>query len=173
LVANPARWARTALIVTYDEHGGFYDHVAPLDIPTPLLGHGAAPAFTTTGVRVPSLVVSPWVEPGSIYRGNLDHTSILQLLGEKFGRGFYSGWVANRQPALARLAEMFSRSAPRTEAAPPPSMTAAAPAARPAPVRAPGANANAEAFERAARKIMHENEGIAVGLPALARALAE
>ena len=54
LIANPARWARTVLIVTYDEHGGFYDHVPPLDIPTSLLGHGTTPVFTTTGVRVPA-----------------------------------------------------------------------------------------------------------------------
>jgi phospholipase C len=171
LISNPTRWARTALIVTYDEHGGFYDHVPPLDIPTPLLGHGAAPIFTTTGVRVPSFVVSPWVEPGSVYPGNLDHTSILQLLGDKFGGGFYSGWVANRQPALTRFADAFTRTEPRTDIPAVPSVTQAPRPSIQAPIRAPGANANAIAFQRAARKIMQENKGIASGLPALARAI--
>jgi phospholipase C len=34
LTANPARWGRTVMIYTYDEHGGFFDHVPPLPIPS-------------------------------------------------------------------------------------------------------------------------------------------
>jgi phospholipase C len=171
LIANPTRWARTALIVTYDEHGGFYDHVPPLNIPTSLLGHGLTSVFTTTGPRVPALIVSPLVEPGSVHRGMLDHTSILQLLADKFANGFYSGWVGNRQPALSRLADVFTRSEPRIDNPVSPSVTSAAPSTRQAPLRAPGANANAQAFQLAATKILRENKGIASGLPELAKAV--
>src|SRR5262249_33825478 len=60
LISNPVRGQRTAMIVTYDEHGGFFDHVAPLPIPTNAAGF----QFTTSGVRVPAFVVSPLVASG-------------------------------------------------------------------------------------------------------------
>ena len=168
LISNPVRWSRTLLLITYDEHGGFYDHVPPLDIPTALLGHGTTPVFTTTGVRVPGLVISPLVEPGSVFSGMLDHTSFLQLIADKFGRGFYSPSVANRQPALARLKDAITRDVPRADVPAPPSTTEPTTSVAPAPQRAPGANANATAFHLAARKIAADHPGIAVGWPSLA-----
>jgi hypothetical protein len=106
-----------------------------------------------------------------VHRGMLDHTSILQLLADKFANGFYSGWVGNRQPALSRLADVFTRSEPRIDNPVSPSVTSAAPSTRQAPLRAPGANANAQAFQLAATKILRENKGIASGLPELAKAV--
>jgi phospholipase C len=50
LTANPARWAKTVMIVTYDEHGGFFDHVPPLPIPT----DPPPPGGTTGGSRPPA-----------------------------------------------------------------------------------------------------------------------
>jgi phospholipase C len=99
LTSNPARWARTMLIVYYDEHGGFYDHVAP-----PLIGYQPPPRakwttpFTSLGIRVPGLVVSPLVKPKQVYHDTLDHTSVLQLLAEKFTPGKpYSASVETRR----------------------------------------------------------------------------
>jgi phospholipase C len=115
LVSNPARWQRSMLIVTYDEHGGFFDHVPPLPIPTNAGGF----QFTTTGVRVPAFVVSPQVAPGSVFSGNLDHTSILQLLADRFNAGqAYSAAVGERQPSLARLSDIFPDTAPPPRAPP-------------------------------------------------------
>jgi len=54
LISNPARWAKTMLVVTYDEHGGFFDHVPPFEIPITINGV----TLPTTGVRVPAFVVS-------------------------------------------------------------------------------------------------------------------
>jgi phospholipase C len=170
LTANPARWARTLLVVTYDEHGGFYDHVPPLDIPTALLDHGTAPVFTTTGVRVPSLLVSPLVEPGSVFSAMLDHTSFLQLMADRFGQGFFSPAVANRQPALARLSEAITLSVPRTDIPAGPDLAVAAVPVAPPTQRATGANANAAAFRLAAAKIVADHAGIVAGWPALAQA---
>ncbi len=170
LIANPTRWARTLLLVTYDEHGGFYDHVPPLDIPTSLLGHGSTPVFATTGVRVPGFVISPLVDPATVFSGPLDHTSFLQLIADKFGQGFYSPAVANRQPALARLSDAIKRTAPRADAPAAPGLgPAAAPVAAVARL-APGANANATAFRLAATKIATDHSGIAAGWPELAAA---
>jgi phospholipase C len=170
LISNPARWARTVLIITYDEHGGFYDHVAPLDIPASLLGHGSTPVFQTTGVRVPAFVVSPLVEPGRVFNGALDHTSFLQFIADKFGHGFYSPSVGNRQPALARLKDAITRGQPRGESPAPPSLTPPTPPVAAAPERTPGANANASAFQLAAGRIMQDHAGIAAGWPLLAAA---
>jgi phospholipase C len=168
LISNPTRWAKTILLVTYDEHGGFYDHVPPLNIPTSLLGHGLTPVFVTTGVRVPSFVISPLVEPASVFSRPLDHTSFLQLIADKFGQGFYSLAVANRQPALARLSEAITRTTPRTDSPAAPGLQPTAPAVPTATARTAGANANAAAFQLAANKISADHPGIAAGWPAIA-----
>jgi phospholipase C len=169
LTANPTRWARTVLIITYDEHGGFFDHVPPLDIPASLLGHGLTPVFTTTGVRVPGLVISPLVEAGSVFARPLDHTSFLQFVADRFGHGFYSPAVANRQPALARLADAITRTTPRSDIPAPAIM---GPAGTPvaAVQRAAGANANAAAFRLATARIARDHPGIATGWPPIAAA---
>ena len=86
LSSNPERWKRTLLAITYDEHGGFYDHVAP---PGTSLGRpeliGKIPRVHPDGQdfmgpRVPSFVVSPWVSAGSVCKDTLDHTSIIKTI---------------------------------------------------------------------------------------------
>ena len=100
LTKNAARWKRTVMIVTYDEHGGFFDHVSPLPVPfEPPAGAAFAQGFTSTGVRVPGIVVSPLVRRGQSKSAHLDHTSILQLIAERFGAAgeSYSASVAARK----------------------------------------------------------------------------
>lgn len=170
LIANPVRWARSLMIVTYDEHGGFWDHVSPLPIPTRIPGHGPTPVFLSTGVRVPAFLVSPLVEPAP-YREPLDHSSILQLLADKFASGVYSAEVSERQAFLSPLSAAIAGAAPRAEPPrelPAPAVAAAAPAR--APQRSAGANANAAAFRLAAAKIAADHAGVVVGWPGLARA---
>lgn len=86
-------WKNCVMFITYDEHGGYADHVPPASIATAVPG-GAAynTPFATTGVRVPALVISPFVKAGSIFPGAestdpvpFDHTSILKLIITKFG----------------------------------------------------------------------------------------
>jgi phospholipase C len=113
LISNPARWTNTLLIVTYDEHGGFYDHVPPLPIPSTVAGVPVA----TTGLRVPALLISPHVKPGTPFSAPLDHTSFLQLLADRFTPGQdYSPDVAARQTALGRISDALTVS---PSAAPP------------------------------------------------------
>ena len=105
LTSNPARWAKTLLIVTYDEHGGFFDHVPPLPISSTIAGQHIA----TTGVRVPAFLISPQVIPGSVFPGPLDHTSILQVIAERFGNGStYSPLVERRQNSLDRISHALT-----------------------------------------------------------------
>ncbi len=111
LTSNRERWSQTMLVITYDEHGGFFDHVPPEKIPTS--GSGRYPDFETTGVRVPGLVISPFVDPGTVYSGRLDHTSILKLIGQKFAPNGYSAVVNAR--GVESVARVLNRSTPRTD----------------------------------------------------------
>ena len=88
----------TVLVVTYDEHGGFFDHVSPpTGISTNPPAGSSYASFTSLGARVPGFVVSPLVAPGSVYSGQLDHTSILKFIADKFSGGEgYSPEVDNR-----------------------------------------------------------------------------
>lgn len=95
LTANEARWKKSVMIVTYDEHGGFFDHISPPHIET-ADPDNRYPTFKSLGVRVPSYVISPFVAPRTAYHETLDHTSILKFLGEKFNGGSYSAAVDAR-----------------------------------------------------------------------------
>ena len=97
ITLNPDRWRGTVLIVYHDEHGGFFDHMPPLPIGlSPPAGAAFAP-FTTTGPRVAAVIASPLVRPGVPFRGNVDHTSVLRFLAERFAPGeAYSAAVAAR-----------------------------------------------------------------------------
>jgi phospholipase C len=92
LTRVPAIWKDSVMIVTYDEHGGFFDHVSPPRIRTdpPPGGQYKDGPFESLGVRVPALVISPMVTPGHVFHGVMDHISILKLIGDVFGgrRGY-------------------------------------------------------------------------------------
>jgi len=158
LISNPKRWAKTLLVITYDEHGGFFDHVPPLAIETVIAGT----QFKTTGVRVPAFLVSPHVEAGTVFSGPLDHTSLLQLLDDRFGGPHgYSVAVNARQPYLDRISRALTRR-PGPNDVPPPLPASVAPAAppptrrEPGPPEAPG-TPNAIALDLAARKLAKDH----------------
>jgi phospholipase C len=78
--ANKKIWNSCMFVITYDEHGGLYDHVPPPGgAPNPDGKNSANPAFdfTRLGVRVPAVVVSPFVRPKTIVSDQFDHTSLL------------------------------------------------------------------------------------------------
>jgi phospholipase C len=78
-------WKSTLLVVAYDEHGGFYDHVEPLGA-VPPDDHHEEWTFDRLGVRVPAILVSPWVDAG-VEKTGFDHTSLLKYLQEKWNLG--------------------------------------------------------------------------------------
>lgn len=166
LIANPQRWQNTLMLVTYDEHGGFFDHVAPLSIP----GNAGGTSFATTGIRVPALIVSPHVAPGTVYSGALDHTSILQFLADRFTPGKdYSPAVAARQQHLTRLSAILAAApiprVPQIDAVPLAAARAVA-AATPAPPSngaAPGDPPNAQALHNVAMKVASDHPDLVAG----------
>jgi phospholipase C len=109
LVASRA-WENTLFVVTYDEHGGFYDHVRP-PTATPV---GPKP-FDTLGVRVPALVVSPWAPAGVPFKGELDHTCIARTALELFAPSRVND-LGLRVSASPSLLPLLTRLAPRTDA---------------------------------------------------------
>jgi phospholipase C len=100
LTRVPDVWNGSVMIVSYDEHGGFFDHVSPPRIRTePPPGADYDKAFESLGVRVPALVISPFVKPGTVFSEVMDHTSILKFIAETFGDGAYSTEVDGRPVA--------------------------------------------------------------------------
>jgi phospholipase C len=82
-------WRNTLLIITYDEHGGCYDHVVPPPATPPGGPYPDGFAFDSFGVRVPAVIISPYVGAGSILRPPgpmpFDHTTIIATLRRLFG----------------------------------------------------------------------------------------
>jgi phospholipase C len=125
LAAGP-QWDKTMLVIVYDEHGGFYDHVPP-----PAAADDNPRMFGHYGVRVPALVVSPWVEPGSVSTTVFDHTSIIKTILLRFApealhrsawlhgllaraaKAGHPHYLGTRVAQAHDLGELLTRTAPR------------------------------------------------------------
>jgi phospholipase C len=84
LRANQALWQNSLLVITYDEHGGFYDHVVPPAAERPDNRTDASGfKFDKLGLRVPTILASPWLDQGVI-SDSYDHTSLLKFLLDKW-----------------------------------------------------------------------------------------
>jgi len=110
LAASPL-WSKTALIITYDEWGGFFDHVVPPSFPD---DHDPGPGLdhTQAGFRVPAFALSPFAPAAAIGSQVYDHTSMLKLVEWRFGLPA----LTSRDAAARNLAESFDFS--RRRAAP-------------------------------------------------------
>lgn len=95
-LAESPCWKNTMLVVTYDEHGGFYDHEPPVAPPEP------DPQFATYGVRVPAFVVSPLVQPCTVSHTTFDHTTLIRTILERFGVDGAVQKMAETAPRVAR-----------------------------------------------------------------------
>jgi len=126
LTANPAQWAKTALFVTYDENGGFFDHVPPVTAPPGTAGEfitaptdptivGNPPVLGPIGLgfRVPMLILSPFSRGGFVSSDLFDHTSVLRFLETRFGAEVpnLSAW---RRAAVGDLTSAFNFKKPDT-----------------------------------------------------------
>jgi phospholipase C len=106
LMSGP-QWSRSALFLTYDEHGGYFDHVPPAkacvpDEISPILepGDDFAASFDHTGVRVPLIVVSPFARRHFVSHVVYDHTSILRFIETRFELPALTARDANADPML-------------------------------------------------------------------------
>jgi phospholipase C len=117
LTANPDLWSKTVLIVTYDENDGFFDHVVP---PTPprwaAEGHSTVDAGNEIfagnskyvagpyglGVRVPTILVSPWSKGGWVCSEVFDHTSLIRFIERRFAPS-HDGLIESNITAWRRV----------------------------------------------------------------------
>jgi phospholipase C len=163
-------WDNSILIITYDEHGGFFDHAQPLPVET--VAAGPYPSFPTTGIRVPAVLVSPFVSKGSVCNAEFDHTSILKFLGQKFGMGGgYSPQVDGRA-RVGSVADVLDLAVPRLDRPQPPDPSLIVEAVTTLPTPLPPSNQNVEAFKQVAQQ-MKDNypHQLATKFPASRRVL--
>jgi phospholipase C len=103
----------TLLMITFDEHGGTYDHIAPGAVAPP---DPAAPAgqmgftFERSGLRVPAIAVSPWIGANTVINDGYRHTSVIRTLRERWGLG---GPLTGRDASAPDLAPVLSLDSPR------------------------------------------------------------
>ncbi len=89
IAANPALWAQSAIVITYDESDGFYDHVPPR-----ILSYGPDSLPLSRGIRVPLLLISPYARAHVVSHAEGDHNAVIETIEDVFGL-----------PALASLPE--------------------------------------------------------------------
>jgi len=115
-VRNGPGWDDTLLLITYDEHGGNYDHVAPpwgAATPDDSVGEWDFD-FTRFGVRIPNLLISPRIAPGTVFRakrGVIDHTSVLKTIELLWDLDPLTA----RDKAAPDLGDVLTLSTPRTD----------------------------------------------------------
>ncbi len=141
-VSTSPAWDRTLLLITFDEHGGCYDHrLPPRGAAAP--DHASSPgdqgfAFERFGVRVPAVLVSPYIAPGTVFRSDTqtpyDHTSILATLRDWLDIGSAHMLPSARIAAAPTLGQVLTLTTPRTD---PPQILAPATSFVPTPLSTP------------------------------------
>jgi phospholipase C len=117
-IRNSPHWNNSLLLVTYDEHGGFYDHVAPPAVASP--GDQITDDdnnhhnfdFSQLGIRVPAIAVSPLIPRGTIDHTVYDHSSALATVESIFG----IDPLTNRDRQASSLNHLLSLTTPRADA---------------------------------------------------------
>jgi phospholipase C len=116
-------WEKTLFVITFDEHGGCFDHQPPPPAVSPdgiviaankeCDGQGSNFDFRRLGVRVPAVLVSPWIEQGTICHTQFDHTSIIKTASNKWLRGQN---LTERDADALDVSEVLTLTAARTDA---------------------------------------------------------
>lgn len=124
-VSSSRLWPRTLLLITYDEHGGTYDHVMPpwrAACPDSASNPGDEGfTFNRFGVWVPMVAVSPWIEAGTVFRSDsassvpYDHTSVLATLRAWLGIPGDKMLTSKRIAAAPNLSQLATLPNARTE----------------------------------------------------------
>lgn len=106
-------WMNTLFIITFDEGGGTYDHVQP---PSAVAPYDPLPPsemdfdFKRLGIRVPTVIVSPYIKPGTVINESLTHTSVIKTMSNKWGLGN----LTNRDLHSPDLSNIFNSSVMRS-----------------------------------------------------------
>jgi phospholipase C len=112
-MAQSPQWSRSLLVITYDEHGGFYDHVPPPTAGDPI------GAFANLGFRVPAMAIGPFVRTGCAIDTVLDHVSVASTIAARWKLAPLNDRVAQTHD-LSCVIDPLALTAPH----PPPSLPA-------------------------------------------------
>jgi Phosphoesterase family len=116
-VRNSPQWEQTLLVILWDEHGGIYDHAFPKQpqVPCPDAKTSVNPpfGFDLVGVRVPAVLISPYIAKGEVDHTQYEHASIPATLKKLFG---LSGFLTKRDAASNTFEGIISLGAPRLDA---------------------------------------------------------
>jgi phospholipase C len=107
-ITNSPAWKKTVFVITYDEWGGFFDHVPPG------LARDANPACRLRGFRVPTIVISPYARRRHVAHRTYDHTSILKMIEWRWGLAP----LTTRDAHARNIAEVLDFTRPRDLHAP-------------------------------------------------------
>ena len=102
-LAQSTQWSRCLFVVTYDEHGGFFDHVPPPTVTDD------DPDFRQLGFRVPSLVIGPHVKKGCALSTTLEHVSVIKTVAERFGLPMLNERMAEANGLSSAISPAFLR----------------------------------------------------------------
>jgi phospholipase C len=92
IAANPEIYQSTVFILTYDEGGGFFDHVLPPVAPPGTTNEYSGRQSMGLGVRVPMMIISPWTRGGRVCSQVFDHTSVIRFL---------EAWTGVQEPNIS------------------------------------------------------------------------
>jgi phospholipase C len=114
-LSSGTAWANTVLVITFDEWGGFFEHVAPPRVTAPnQIDHDQVNGQVLLGFRVPTLIVSPFTRSRgltpTVHHNLFDHTSVLKLIEWRWGLTPLTARDASRQ--IGNLAETMNFETP-------------------------------------------------------------
>jgi phospholipase C len=111
-VTQSPEWSSTVLVITFDEWGGFFDHVPPPTADIPAATRAAGDVDGRLGFRVPALLISPWARRGLVAHAQYDHTSVLRMIEANWDLAP----LTSRDASAANLADELDLSHPSIDA---------------------------------------------------------
>ena len=107
IASNPKLWAESAIIITYDESDGLYDHVPPQ-----ILSYGPDSLPLARGVRIPLLLISPFARAGAVSHAEGDHNAVIETINAIFGLQALSSLPEEKAALAAGNSTTFNQYGP-------------------------------------------------------------
>lgn len=107
IASNPTLWAQSAIIITYDESDGFYDHVAPR-----ILSYGPDSLPQSRGIRIPLILISPYARTHAVSHAEGDHNAVIETINAVFNLPALASLPDEKQALLDGNTPAFNKFAP-------------------------------------------------------------
>ena len=107
IISNPTLWAQSAIVITYDESDGLYDHVAPQ-----ILAYGPDSLPQARGIRIPLILISPYARAGAVSHAMGDHNAIIETINSIFNLPALSSLPAESAALAAGNSAAFNQYGP-------------------------------------------------------------